>query len=263
MKNILRKTLVILGLFGLNPLTLFATIKGLPFYCTDLIKFKWSNKSSDFRLGPLYPIFTDRFATSGCMSGHYFHQDILVAKKIFNNSPRRHVDIGSRTDGFVAHVATFREIEVIDIRQQTSAVNNIVFKQADLMKLPENMIGYCDSVSALHSIEHFGLGRYGDPIDYNGHIKAIKNISQILQPNGTFYFSVPIGPQRIEFNAHRVFSVEYLLTILKECFSIKSFSYVNDKGNLIENPMQTQDNIKNNFFCHYGCGIFELKKKLI
>lgn len=73
------------------------------------------------------------------------------------------------------------------------------------MELPAGMVNYCDSISSLHAIEHFGLGRYGDPIDYFGYLKALQNIAKIVKTGGTFYFSVPIGPQRIEFNAHRVF----------------------------------------------------------
>ena len=195
------------------------------------------------------------------MSGHYFHQDLLVARKIFHANPRRHVDIGSRTDGFVAHVAVFREIEVLDIRSQTSKVKNITFKQADLMSLPEGMANYCDSISSLHAIEHFGLGRYGDPIDYNGSLKALANITKMVRSGGKFYFSVPIGKQRIEFNAHRVFSVRYLLNLFLENFQLDSFSYVNDRGDLFENVNLDEESIDANFHCHWGCGIFELTKR--
>lgn len=96
------------------------------------------------------------------------------------------------------------------------------------MKSPPYLVNYCDSISSLHVIEHFGIGRYGDPIDYFGYLKAINNITKILKSGGIFYFSVPIGPQRIEFNAHRVFSVAYLINILSQNFEIRSFSYVND-----------------------------------
>lgn len=195
------------------------------------------------------------------MTGHYFHQDLFVAKKIFSANPERHIDIGSRTDGFVAHVAVFREIELIDIRDQNSKVSNILFTKSDLMRLPDNMLDYCDSISALHSIEHFGLGRYGDPIDYYGHVKAIENIYSILQAGGVFYFAVPIGRQRIEFNAHRVFSVRYLLDLLDPMFKIDSFSYVDDKGDFFEHAELTKKEIESNYQCHYGCGIFELRKK--
>jgi len=209
----------------------------------------------------MYPILDERFKTSGTMSGHYFHQDLYVARQIFFNKPKRHIDIGSRTDGFVAHVAVFREIEIIDIRSQTSKVKNIKFKQANFMKLPIDLVEACDSASSLHAIEHFGLGRYGDPIDYNGHLKAIENITKMLKKNGTFYFSAPIGKQRIEFNAHRVFSIQYLINIFKKNFDLKEFSYVDDKGDFFENILLDKQKIDQNCGCNLGCGIFILKKK--
>jgi SAM-dependent methyltransferase len=169
------------------------------------------------------------------MSGHYFHQDIHVARKIFLNKPIRHLDIGSRTDGFVAHVSVYREIEIIDIREQMSNVKNIKFRLADLMNMPKDIMNSYDSISSLHAIEHFGLGRYGDPIDYFGHVKALENIHKILKINGIFYFSTPIGSQRIEFNAHRVFALKYLINLFAENYKTKSFSYVNDDGIFFEN----------------------------
>lgn len=228
----------------------------------DLEKLK-KQKGADktFEFGAIYPIATDKDREGGLMKGHYFHQDLYVARQIYRAHPTKHLDIGSRGDGFVAHVASFMPIELIDIRNITSKVENISFRQADLMELPSDLINYCDSVSSLHAIEHFGLGRYGDPIDYLGYLKAINNISKILVKGGTFYFSVPIGPQRIEFNAHRVFSVEYLVQILSENFIINTFSYVDDKGDFFKDAELNEHNIKSNFSCKFGCGIFILKKK--
>ncbi|MBK7734478.1 MAG: DUF268 domain-containing protein [Chitinophagaceae bacterium] len=195
------------------------------------------------------------------MKGHYFHQDLYIARLIFEANPQKHLDIGSRTDGFIAHVAAYRNIELVDIRPIKSKVKNISITCANLMELPAGMVNYCDSISSLHAIEHFGLGRYGDPIDYFGYLKALKNIAKIVKTGGTFYFSVPIGPQRIEFNAHRVFSIKYLLDVLSENFSIKAFSYVNDEGDFFENVELTEKNILSNLGCTYGCGIFTCIKK--
>ena len=247
---------------GLKPKTIVRSLMGGPAFARDFFRLKRQRgKDSNFPFGPLNPITFERCHESGTMSGHYFHQDLLVARKVFQANPTKHVDIGSRTDGFVAHVAVFREIEILDIRAQNSKVRNIHFRQADLMQLQESMRGYCDSISSLHAIEHFGLGRYGDPIDYAGHNKAIENITQLLQPGGTFYFSVPIGPQRIEFNAHRVFSVGYLLKLLGENYDVRSFSYVDDAGDLFEDVGLSSHDVAANFGCRYGCGIFDLKLK--
>lgn len=261
--NILsRKIWFLFQFIGFNPKILYNNLKGLKFYYRDLkILKKQKNKDKLFTFGKKCLILNERFSEGGTMSGQYFHQDLYVAKRIFLNTPQKHIDIGSRTDGFVAHVASFRKIELIDIRPITSKVENISFKQADLMKLPPNMKEYCDSISSLHAIEHFGLGRYNDPIDYFGYLKAINNIATMLKPNGIFYFSVPIGPQRIEFNAHRVFSVRYLLEILTDKFNIQCFSYVDDQGNFHNDIELLDATIKNNLGCQLGCGIFELIKK--
>ena len=117
-----------------------------------------------------------------------------------------------------------------------------------------------DSLSCLHALEHFGLGRYGDPVNYNGYLLGLDNLYLILKKGGKFYFSVPIGPQRIEFDAHRVFSISYLLELFDNKYHIDHFSYVDDKGNLHENELITDKSKNDNFNCNYGCGIFEMTK---
>lgn len=238
-------------------------LKFMPIFLREYHQFKKQAKHGhiDFLWGKFHPCFEDRLQESGTASGHYFHQDLLVAGKIFKNNPLKHVDIGSRMDGFIAHVASFRQIEFVDIRKLNTQIDNIRFIQADIMDDNLNLINYCDSISCLHALEHFGLGRYGDRIDYQGHLLGWNNLYKILKKEGKLYFSVPIGIQRIEFNAHRVFSLAYLLKMIEGRYQIDSFSYVNDAGDLIKNARITEETIKNNFSCHYGCGIFELTKQ--
>lgn len=84
-------------------------------------------------------------APSGNASGHYFHQDLLVAQKIYLANPATHVDVGSRIDGFVTHVASFRKIEIFDVRPlQQSPYPNIIFVQADFMGDCSKLKNYCD-----------------------------------------------------------------------------------------------------------------------
>ena len=262
MKQRLNAVLESMSLFGIYPLKFINTARGLQFYLRDYINFKRQliQSKSPFPMGKFYPCLDDLFSPIGVASGHYFHQDLLVASKIYHNGPRKHVDIGSRIDGFVAHVASFREIEVIDIRPLDNEIKNIKFIKMDMMDDNFTLIDYCDSVSSLHAIEHFGLGRYGDRVDYNGHIKGLKNIRKLLKVGGKFYLSVPIGRQIIEFNGQRVFDVRYLLDILDDKYKIDSFSFVNDKGDLIIDASLNSRDVEHNYSCYYGCGIFELTK---
>lgn len=260
MKDFLTRIYKISASMGFDILLFFGFLRQFPAFSCDYFKIKKQLKNNkDFKLY-INPVLSDKSKPSGTAYGHYFHQDFLVARKIFENQPQKHIDIGSRVDGFIAHVAIFREIECFDIRPQNNTFKNVIFKKADLMQLPDELLDYCDSVSSLHAIEHFGLGRYNDKIDALGHLKAFENIYRILKKHGKFYYSCPMGVQRIEFNSHRVFSLDYLLKIFKEKFNIISFNYVDDQGNLLDSPELTTENIKNSFNCKYGCAIFEMEK---
>ncbi len=252
-----------LAAFGLNPLALRNAVRGLMATVRDYGALKRQNRlaGSPFRLRFSMPCLGDRYESSGSTRGHYFYQDLLVARRVFERRPERHVDVGSRVDGFVAHVAAFREIEVFDIRPLTLAIPSIVFRQMDLMNAPEQFKACCDSLSCLHAIEHFGLGRYGDPVDLNGHVKGFMSLASILKPGGLLYFSVPIGPERIDFNANRVFSIQTVLNLAKDCFDLEAFSYVDDAGDFHGQVSLAPERIADDFGCQYGCGIFEFRKR--
>ena len=207
-----------------------------------------------------YPIFTDRNATAGSVRNYYFFQDLYMAQRIYCNKPEKHVDIGSRIDGFVAHVASFMEIELFDIRPLDTIINNVKFKQADLMDGTSLPLDYCDSISSLNALEHFGLGRYGDKIDPEGHIKAFDNITKILKKGGLFYFSVPMGHQCVEFNAHRCFGVSYLIDWVSKAYDIVSFAYIDDACKL-HVDINIKKGIEDSFGCVFGCALFVLRKK--
>lgn len=264
MRELCRKINAVLVMFGLDFRQMLNSMRGIVSFFLDLNKLKKQkvNSAAPFDFKSWYPCLGDRFSNSGVATGHYFHQDLLVARKIYQNNPVTHLDVASRIDGFVAHVAVFRQIKVVDVRPLEKKVKNIDFIQADMMsQLSAELIESCDSLSCLHAIEHFGLGRYGDPINFDGYLIGLDNLYKILKHEGKLYLSMPIGPQRIEFNAHRVFSIAYLLTLFKDKFIVNDFAYVDDKGDLHENCTLTQDEIERNYGCHYGCGIFELIKK--
>jgi len=242
---------------------LFTYLKGMPVFIKEYgeIRRQAGVSGNNFPFGKLRPCLQEKNQESGVLAEHYFYQDLYVARKVFQNNPVRHVDIGSRIDGFVAHVASFREIEVLDVRDLHLGLPSVRFTRADLSAKDFPLTDYCDSLSCLHALEHFGLGRYGDPVDYDGHLVGWENMHRILKKGGKFYFSVPIGAQRIEFNAHRVFSVVYLLHLMEKRYDIESFAYINDRQEFIADAPLDEASIRSNFGCRYGCGIFELMKR--
>lgn len=263
---VIRSLLNASALIGIDLRKLARSVRGLPAYWSNRREFLRGYAQSDraFPPGKTYPCLTDRFESSGVARGDYFHQDLLVAQWIHRNNPERHVDVGSRVDGFVAHVAAFRPVEVLDIRPLHTSAANISFRQADLMAPGSVPEADTDSLSCLHTLEHFGLGRYGDPVRYDGYKVGWDNLHRMLKPGGKLYFSVPIGSrQRFEFDAHRVFSVPFLKSMMKDRYRIDAFAYVDDAGELHADADPGSPAAERSFDCTYGCGIFQLTKHTV
>ena len=238
---------------GFNPFALI-NLRYFPLFINQARTFK----KMGGEITHYFPILSDYKDQSGSAKGHYYHQDLLVASFINEKKPDRHIDIGSRVDGFVAHVASFRPIEIVDIRPLTNGGHdNIRYHQGYLMN-EFNDLPISDSVSCLHVIEHFGLGRYGDIIDPDGHKKGFKNLLKLVQKGGTLYISFPIGKKNeIEYNAHRVFHpLDILNWYNDKSIEIIRFDYVDDEGVLHKHA---------NLFditapLIFGCGIYTIKK---
>lgn len=242
---------------GIDPRRLLRSLSGLPRYLRDLARFRRSYKG---RL-ELLPCLYDWYEEAGVTKSEYFLQDLHVAQQIHQHAPERHVDIGSRVDGFVANVASFREIEVFDIRGITSELPRISFKQADLMNPAPELAGYCDSLSCLHALEHFGLGRYGDPVDPTGSATGLRNMARIVRAGGRLYLSVPVGIERVLFNAHRVFSPRTVVRLAEaEGLILRKFAAVGLEQRVMEYPdwelpfnqIERQD---------YALGIFTFERR--
>lgn len=241
--------------FGFNLWTIYH-LRHLPRYLSEL--FQWWRLGGSIRY--IHPRLSEySSAASGVCGGHYFHQDLLVASLIFEHQPHRHLDVGSRVDGFVAHVAAFRRVDVLDIRPlEIVGHTNINFIQCDFTAPSIDELS--DSVSCLHAVEHFGLGRYGDEVDPEGSAKGILNLKRIVAKGGRLYLSCPVAEHgRIEFNAHRVFSPSDISE--KVCgdgtFALKEFSLVDDSGRLHRN---VEPVVVLKWGVWYGCGIFVFEK---
>ncbi len=194
------------------------------FFGDDCKQYERLNTRENFKVKRdyLWPIITDKYDSAGKMH-NYFWQDLWAAKLIHKNGTKEHFDIGSRIDGFIAHLLAMDiNVTLIDIREFPNEVKNlhtIVDDATTLRQIEDESIS---SMSALCSLEHFGLGRYGDPIDPEACFKCFRNIQKKISMGGHLYLSVPIGRERVEFNAHRVF---YADTIVKEFGAMKLLEF--------------------------------------
>jgi hypothetical protein len=257
-KKLVRSQLLLSSQFGFDAPVARYSLHNLPQYLSDLRHFR---EGYDGQL-VLRPCLYDRFAKGGVTKSEYFWQYLLVDRWVFEANPKKHVDVGSRVDGFVAHVASYREIEVLDIRPITTQLPGVKFLQSDLMNPIPEMEGYCDSLSCLHALEHFGLGRYGDSIDPKGFERGIVNMAKLLRASGRFYLSVPIGVHRVEFNANRVFDPRLILSIARQNrLNCETLTVVRDGA--VQTVFPAGDSALNRLANDdYSLGIFTFSKSL-
>lgn len=248
----------LLDLFGVNvhPRRGLDGLRGIPGFFRDLHKFNCLVGHRDTRAAfrNLYPILGDRYESAANVDSHYFYQDIWAAQRVIRLEPERHYDIGSRLDGFVAHVLCKLPVTVIDIRPNPVEFDGLTFIEEDATSLAQFATNSIESLSSLHAAEHFGLGRYGDDIDPGAHFKFMASLMRVLKPGGRLLFSVPSGVERVHFNAYRVLSTATVLETFSE-LTLLSFSAIDDSGRYFENC--EMDLVQN---AQYACGLYEFTK---
>jgi hypothetical protein len=79
----------------------------------------------------------------------------------------------------------------------------------------------------MHTVEHIGLGRYGDPIDAEGDIKAMKELQRVTKKGGSLLFVVPVGKPKVMFNAHRIYSYESIAKTF-DMMKVEEFTLIPD-----------------------------------
>jgi len=231
-----------------------------PPFIKDYFRYKKSAKklgdgrfvSTSYKL---FPSLFDKTKTTN-FDPHYTYHPAWAARIVAKNRPTKHIDISSILH-FSTLLSAFVPVEFYDYRPANVILSNLQCKQADLLNLPfeDNSV---ESLSCMHTIEHVGLGRYGDPIDANGDLKASKELARVLKQNGTFIFVAPIGKPLIEFNSHRIYSYEQVMDMFKS-LKLKEFSMIPDnfkESGLITNA--DKNLVKNQ---DWACGCFWFTKK--
>jgi hypothetical protein len=77
-------------------------------------------------------------------------------------------------------------------------------------------IGQFDNAASYSSIEHSGLGRYGDPLSPCGDVEALQQLHCMLKSGGILFLGLQCSRDNssyIVFNAHRVYDT-YRLNLL-------------------------------------------------
>ena len=213
----------------------------------------WNSALRAFRFKDIYPCINDKSKFTG-FDRHYIYHPAWAARILKETKPDLHIDISSSLH-FCSIVSAFIPVKFYDFRPVRLNLSNLSSEHADLVNLPfeSNSI---QSLSCMHTVEHVGLGRYGDPIDPDGDLKAISELKRVLGPNGNLLLVVPVGKPKLMYNAHRIYSYDEVLEYFKDLV-LNDFSLVPDDKELgfIDNATKEIADAQN-----YGCGCFWFKK---
>ena len=198
------------------------------------------------------PWLNDKTTTIGFDRHYVYHTAwaTLIVKQI---NPENHIDISSFVY-FPALLSAFIPVTYYDFRKPELELSNVQAGQADLTALPfaSNSVY---SLSCMHTVEHIGLGRYGDPLDYEGDLKAINELKRVVAAGGHLLFVVPIGKSKIFFNAHRVYSYSQIIEYFSDMKLVEFTLIKEHSGGLIQHAAQELADAEN-----YACGCFWFQK---
>lgn len=82
-----------------------------------------------------------------------------------------------------------------------------------------------DVILSISSIEHDGLGRYGDPIDPIADFKCMERLSKRLNPKGYMFLAVPMGKDAIIWNACRIYGSLRFPKLIEKWEVVRTFGY--------------------------------------
>jgi SAM-dependent methyltransferase len=225
--------------------------KGLFWFTRDYRAYRRQPGAEPIAWLDLMPALHERIATHE-IDSHYFFVNPWAARRIVAETPALHVDVASQTVLSTMLSAVVPSVYV-DYRPLTSRIRGLSACAGDLLRLPFRSDSI-RSLSCLHVAEHVGLGRYGDALDPNGTRKAAAELARVLAPGGNLFFAVPVGRERVAFNAHRIHASATVLRYFPT-LRLREFSGVDDRGCYRED--QALDAFADS---NYACGFFWFTK---
>jgi SAM-dependent methyltransferase len=158
------------------------------------------------------------------------HECAFAARHIYRTNPKKILDIGSYRH-FILGLLAHYPVTTIDVRPRKTAGENESLATCDAKKLdlPD---GSFDLVLSLCTLEHFGLGRYGDEFDLEADLKAFAEMIRVLKTGGILVFTTTItrAAPSVAFNAHRIYDHPLLRALCAGLACEEERYYSHEKG---------------------------------
>jgi SAM-dependent methyltransferase len=201
-----------------------------------------------------WPFLNEDTATTG-FDVHYIYHVGWALRKLAEHKPAQHVDFSSSLYFCIAASAVCKTT-FYDFRPANLHLSDLKCECADLTALPLQTASIA-SASCMHVIEHIGLGRYGDPIDACGDLRAIAELKRVVGPGGRLYMVAPTGRPSVAFNAHRVYAADALVARFEPEFTLEEFYFI--PGQSFEPPI-LNPLFSETLAYEYGCGCYAFRR---
>lgn len=153
----------------------------------------------------IWPCGGDRADVIPVGDRHYEYAFTVEKFREYDIRNKDVLDVGSSGSVLPTILAALvNRVVCVDVREWPVMWPNLEFVKSDLLE-SDISFGSFDVITCISTIEHFGLGRYGDKEDVDGDIKGMKLLKRCLKPNGLMILTVPFGRPAIAFPAHRIY----------------------------------------------------------
>ena len=235
-----------------DPFRFARAIRNSPAFVSDYLAYRRMPGSERIGLRDLQPSLHER-SGSHEFDPHYFYLNAWAMRRVCATRPVMHFDVASQIP-FGTALSAVLPVYYIDFRPLSVHLSGLHSIAANAVQLPLRD-GSAPSLSCLHVAEHIGLGRYGDPLDPRGTIRAAAELTRVIAPGAELLFALPIGRPRVCFNAHRIHSA----VAIRELFAVLElleYSGVGDDAVFAESvPLHRFDHHE------YACGMFRFRKR--
>ena len=230
-----------------NAFTLNGQIPIYDWYINDSVPDNsviWSNKfvQSFINRFTIDNIKNNRQGAEQYNEGAYLHmkafekyKDHIINKKV--------AVIGSHNPWVEAILVNFGAKEVITVEYNVPICDHDKIRTTSYAEFCTSSEKY-DSVVSYSSIEHSGLGRYGDPLNPNGDIETMEQIYKSLNKDGLCFLGIPVGRDHLVWNAHRIYGEKRLKIMYLDKF--KELDWIGCDKNYIYTCAEQNGNPKCN-----------------
>lgn len=195
---------------------------------------------------------------------HYEETDVWLYQALEKHSIKDNnvLIIGSEEPCYEAAAIHYGAncVTMVEYQKVTSEHPKIKTLTVDEFSKDENLY---DSTITISSVEHSGLGRYGDELDPDGDIKAMKVLLDRTKVGGLCFLAVPMGCDQILWNAHRVYGRLRFPMLIDGWEVVESFGFIESDFDADEATRRSKGKIPHRPGVSGGAHqpVFVLKKK--